>query len=72
MVIVGVFVVLFLFYLLLGFFVGVLMDWWDWWWVLVGVNIGWLVLIVGVGMIFVVGVGDVLLLVGVLVVNGLV
>lgn len=62
---------LFLPYSLLGPFAGALMDRWDRRWVLVGANTGRLALIAGVGTILAVGAGDVPLLVGALVANGL-
>lgn len=62
---------LFLPYSLLGPFAGALMDQWDRRWVLVGANTGRLALIAGVGTILAVGAGDVPLLVGALVANGL-
>lgn len=71
MAIAGAFAVLFLPYSLLGPFAGALMDQWDRRWVLVGANTGRLALIAGVGTILAVGAGDVPLLVGALVANGL-
>ncbi|AVV89855.1 MFS transporter [Mycobacterium tuberculosis] len=71
MAIAGAFAVLFLPYSLLGPFAGALMDRWDRRWVLVGANTGRLALIAGVGTILAVGAGDVPLLVGALVANGL-
>ena len=67
----GAFAVLFLPYSLLGPFAGALMDSWDRRLVLVGANLGRLVAVALVGVCLVVGAGDVLVLCGALVVNGL-
>ena len=67
----GAFAVLFLPYSLLGPFAGALMDRWDRRLVLVGANLGRLVAVALVGVCLVVGAGDVLVLCGALVVNGL-
>jgi MFS family permease len=71
MAIAGAFAVLFLPYSLLGPFAGALMDRWDRRLVLVGANLGRLVAVALVGVCLVVGAGDVLVLCGALVVNGL-
>lgn len=65
------FAVLFLPYSLLGPFAGALMDRWDRRLVLVGANIGRLVLIVAIGTILAVRAGDMPLLLGALFANGL-
>jgi MFS family permease len=67
----GAFAVLFLPYSLLGPFAGALMDRWDRRLVLVGANLGRLVAVALVGVCLVVRAGDVLVLCGALVVNGL-
>ena len=67
----GAFAVLFLPYSLLGPFAGALMDRWDRRLVLVGASLGRLVAVALVGVCLVVGAGDVLVLCGALVVNGL-
>jgi MFS family permease len=67
----GAFAVLFLPYSLLGPFAGALMDRWDRRLVLVGANLGRLVSVALVGVCLVIGAGDVLVLCGALVVNGL-
>ncbi|HXB88032.1 MFS transporter [Mycobacterium sp.] len=67
----GAFAVLFLPYSLLGPFAGALMDRWDRRLVLVGANLGRLVAVALVGVCLVVGAGDMLVLCGALVVNGL-
>jgi MFS family permease len=67
----GAFAVLFLPYSLLGPFAGALMDRWDRRLVLVGANLGRLVAVALVGVCLVAGAGDVLVLCGALVVNGL-
>src|ERR1700761_3135879 len=65
------FAVLFLPYSLLGPFAGALMDRWDRRLVLVGANLGRLVSVALVGVCLAVGAGNVLVLCGALVVNGL-
>ncbi len=67
----GAFAVLFLPYSMLGPFAGALMDRWDRRLVLVGANLGRLVAVALVGVCLVIGAGDVLVLCGALVVNGL-
>jgi MFS family permease len=67
----GAFAVLFLPYSLLGPFAGALMDRWDRRLVLVGANLGRLVSVALVGVGLAVGAGNVLVLCGALVVNGL-
>jgi MFS family permease len=67
----GAFAVLFLPYSLLGPFAGALMDRWDRRLVLVGANLGRLVSVALVGVCLVIGAGDLLVLCGALVVNGL-
>jgi MFS family permease len=71
MAIAGAFAVLFLPYSLLGPFAGALMDRWDRRLVLVGANLGRLVSVALVGICLAVGAGNVLVLWGALVVNGL-
>jgi MFS family permease len=71
MAIAGAFAVLFLPYSLLGPFAGALMDRWDRRLVLVGANLGRLVSVALVGVCLAVGTGNVLVLCGALVVNGL-
>ena len=71
MAIAGAFAVLFLPYSLLGPFAGALMDRWDRRLVLVGANLGRLVSVALVGVGLAVGAGNVLVLCGALVVNGL-
>ena len=71
MAIAGAFAVLFLPYSLLGPFAGALMDRWDRRLVLVGANLGRLVSVALVGVCLAAGAGDVLVLCGALVVNGL-
>ncbi|VBA31394.1 putative MFS-type transporter [Mycobacterium attenuatum] len=71
MAIARAFAVLFLPYSLLGPFAGALMDRWDRRLVLVGANIGRLAFIAGIGTILAVGGGDLLLLCGALLANGL-
>jgi MFS family permease len=71
MAIAGAFAVLFLPYSLLGPFAGALMDRWDRRLVLVGANLGRLVSVGLVGVCLAVGAGNVLVLCGALVVNGL-
>ena len=66
----GAFAVLFLPYSLLGPFAGALLDRWDRRWVLVGANLGRLVLIVAVGVMLAAGAGDLAVLCAALVVNG--
>ncbi len=71
MAIARAFAVLFLPYSLLGPFAGALMDRWDRRLVLVGANIGRLALIAGIGMILALRAGDLPLLCGALLANGL-
>jgi hypothetical protein len=71
MAIARAFAVLFLPYSLLGPFAGALMDRWDRRLVLVGANIGRLILIVGIGTILAVRAGEMPLLVAALLANGL-
>lgn len=71
MAIASAFTVLFLPYSLLGPFAGALMDRWDRRWVLVGANIGRLVLVAAVGTILAIGAGELLLLCAALLANGL-
>ena len=71
MAVAGAFAVLFLPYSLLGPFAGALMDRWDRRLVLVGANLGRLVSVALVGVCLAVGTGNVLVLCGALVVNGL-
>jgi MFS family permease len=71
MAIAGAFAGLFLPYSLLGPFAGALMDRWDRRLVLVGANLGRLVSVALVGVCLAVGAGNVLVLCGALVVNGL-
>jgi hypothetical protein len=71
MAIARAFAVLFLPYSLLGPFAGALMDRWDRRLVLVGANIGRLILIVGIGTILAVRAGEMPLLVTALLANGL-
>lgn len=66
----GAFAVLFLPYSLLGPFAGALLDRWDRRSVLVGANLGRLLLIVLVGVLLAVGAGDIPILCGALLVNG--
>ena len=65
------FTVLFLPYSLLGPFAGALMDRWDRRWVLVGANVGRLILIAVIGTILAVRAGEMPLLLSALVANGL-
>jgi hypothetical protein len=65
------FAVLFLPYSLLGPFAGALMDRWDRRWVLVGANIARLVIIVAIGTILAIRAGEVALLLGALLANGM-
>lgn len=65
------FAVLFLPYSVLGPFAGALLDRWDRRVVLVGANIGRLVLVVVVGTLLAAGLGDLPILLGALVVNGM-
>jgi MFS family permease len=67
----GAFAVLFLPYSLLGPFAGALMDRWDRRQVLIGANLGRLVSVALVGVCLAVGAGNLLVLCGALVVNGL-
>jgi MFS transporter len=71
MAIARAFAVLFLPYSLLGPFAGALMDRWDRRLVLVGANLGRLILIAGIGTILAVRAGEMPLLVAALVANGL-
>jgi hypothetical protein len=71
MAIAGAFAVLFLPYSLLGPFAGALMDRWDRRLVLVGANLGRLLSVALVGICLAVGTGNLLVLCGALVVNGL-
>ncbi|CAM4303272.1 2-acyl-glycerophospho-ethanolamine acyltransferase [Mycobacterium basiliense] len=71
MAIARAFAVLFLPYSLIGPFAGALMDRWDRRLVLVGANAGRLVFIAGIATILAVGAGDLLLLCGALLANGL-
>ncbi len=71
MAIAGAFAVLFLPYSLLGPFAGALMDRWDRRLVLVGANLGRLLSVALVGICLAVGAGNMLVLCGALVVNGL-
>jgi MFS family permease len=71
MAIAGAFAVLFLPYSLLGPFAGALMDRWDRRLVLVGANLSRLVSVALVGVCLAVGAGNVLVLCGALLVNGL-
>ncbi|HZC51663.1 MAG TPA: MFS transporter, partial [Mycobacterium sp.] len=71
MAIARAFAVLFLPYSLLGPFAGALMDRWDRRLVLVGANIGRLILIAGIGTILAVRAGEMPLLIAALVANGL-
>ncbi len=71
MAIAGAFAVLFLPYSLLGPFAGALMDRWDRRLVLVGANLGRLMSVTLVGICLAVGTGNLLVLCGALVVNGL-
>ncbi len=65
------FAVLFLPYSLLGPFAGALMDRWDRRWVLVGANIARLVIIAAIGTILAIRAGEVALLLGALLANGM-
>jgi MFS family permease len=65
------FAVLFLPYSLLGPFAGALLDRWDRRYVLIAANTARLVLITGVGLLLAAGAGDLAILCGALVVNGL-
>jgi MFS family permease len=66
----GAFAVLFLPYSLVGPFAGALLDRWDRRAVLVGANLGRLLLVIGVGVLLAVGARDLLVLCGALIVNG--
>ena len=66
----GSFAGLFLPYSLLGPFAGALLDRWDRRWVLVGANLGRLLLVLGVAGLLAAGAGDVAVLCGALIVNG--
>ncbi len=68
--IVGAFAVLFLPYSLLGPFAGALLDRWDRRLVLIGANLGRLVLVLGVAGLLAVGAPDLPILLGALIVNG--
>jgi len=67
----GAFAVLFLPYSLLGPFAGALLDRWDRRLVLVGANVGRLLLILGIGVLLAVRTSDIAVLCAALVVNGL-
>lgn len=67
----GAFAVMFLPYSLLGPFAGALLDRWDRRLVLVAANLGRLVLVAAVGTLLAVGAGDLLVLCGALIFNGL-
>ncbi|HEU4363219.1 MAG TPA: MFS transporter [Mycobacterium sp.] len=67
----GAFAVLFLPYSLLGPFAGALLDRWDRRLVLVVANVARLVLVVGIGVLLAVGAGDLPVLCGALIANGL-
>lgn len=67
----GAFAVLFLPYSLLGPFAGALLDRWDRRLVLVGANVGRLLLILGIGVLLAVRASDIAVLCAALVVNGL-
>jgi MFS family permease len=71
MAIARAFAVLFLPYSLLGPFAGALMDRWDRRWVLVGASLGRLVMVAAVGAFLAIGAGDLPLLCGALLANGL-
>ncbi len=71
MAIARAFAVLFLPYSLLGPFAGALMDRWDRRLVLVGANVGRLILLAGIGTILALRAGDIPLLIGALLANGL-
>jgi MFS family permease len=66
----GAFAVLFLPYSLLGPFAGALLDRWDRRLVLIGANLGRLVLVLAVAALLVAGTGDMPILCGALIVNG--
>ncbi|MGV9798389.1 MFS transporter [Mycobacterium sp. NPDC003449] len=66
----GSFAVLFLPYSLLGPFAGALLDRWDRRLVLIGANLGRLILILAAGLLLAAGAGDVPILCGALIVNG--
>lgn len=66
----GAFAVLFLPYSLLGPFAGALLDRWDRRAVLIGANLGRLVLVIGVGLLLAIGARDLVVLCGALIVNG--
>ncbi|MEV3903764.1 MFS transporter [Mycobacterium sp. NPDC050551] len=66
----GSFAVLYLPYSLLGPFAGALLDRWDRRSVLIGANVGRLLLVLGVGALLAMGVGDLPILFGALIVNG--
>lgn len=66
----GAFAVLFLPYSVLGPFAGALLDRWDRRLVLVGANLGRLVLVLGVGALLAFGASDLAILCGALIVNG--
>jgi hypothetical protein len=66
----GAFAVLFLPYSVLGPFAGALLDRWDRRLVLIGANLGRLLLVLGVGTLLAAGKGDLPILFGALIVNG--
>lgn len=66
----GAFAVLFLPYSLVGPFAGALLDRWDRRAVLIGANLGRLVLVIAVGVLLAAGARDLLVLCGALIVNG--
>lgn len=66
----GAFAVLFLPYSLLGPFAGALLDRWDRRLVLIGANLGRLILVLAVAVLLALGRGDLLVLSGALIVNG--
>ncbi|MCZ8380270.1 MFS transporter [Mycobacterium sp. CPCC 205372] len=66
----GAFAVLYLPYSLLGPFAGALLDRWDRRVVLIGANVGRLLLVLGVGAMLAAGVGDLPILFGALIANG--
>ena len=66
----GAFAVLYLPYSILGPFAGALLDRWDRRLVLIGANLGRLLLVLGVGALLAAGTGDLPILFGALIVNG--
>jgi len=66
----GAFAVLFLPYSIVGPFAGALLDRWDRRAVLIGANLGRLVVVLGVGLMLAIGASDLAVLCGALVVNG--